>query len=213
MEELKNNNFGLNSGYAGEIRHGDKLLEATRLWCDTVSSWATLCDVTAFEKEVQGWLELRSSKCTEYAMNQPSVQRELGAEEECEFHGFLVCYVSLLFVLRGPAPLVNGCGGSITQRTTSDRLEELTRAQNAMWQQLKVVAELVARLVNLVTNNTCASAGAGKRASRVLQLLHNLQLSLRALALRQELRAMTLGSTQRPPLAFLQALQTQSALA
>ena len=160
-----NDDFGLNSGYAGEIRHTDRLLEATQQWCDSISSWAALCDVAAFEKEVQGWLQLQSYNCIEYAMNPASVRRNILVEEEREFHGLLVSYVSSLFVPRRLAPPVNDYEESITQQTTPDQLEELTTACSDMRQQLKVVAEHVAQLVDLFANNTPASAGAEKRSS------------------------------------------------
>ena len=160
-----NDDFGLNSGYAGEIRHADRLLEATKQWCDSISSWAALCDVAAYEKEVQGWLQLQSYNCIEFAMNSASVRRNILNEEEREFHGLLVSYVSSLFVPRRLAPPVSDYEESITQQTTPDQLEELTTTCSHMRQQLKVVAEHVAQLVDLFANNTQASAGAEKCSS------------------------------------------------
>ena len=54
---------------------------------------------------------------------------------------------------------------SITQQTTSDKLEELPTTYSDMQQQLKVVAEQVSQLVDLLANNRRASVGAGKRSS------------------------------------------------
>ena len=89
--------FGLNSGYTGEIRHADKLLEATQQWCHSISSWAALCDVAALEKEVQGWWQLQSYKCLQYAMNPASVRRGILADEN-SFMTFwpAMCFHSLL---------------------------------------------------------------------------------------------------------------------
>ena len=160
-----NDEFGLNSGYAAEMRHADRLLEATKQLCDSISIWAALCDLAAFEKEGQGWLQLQSYNCIEFAMNSASVRRNMLNEEEREFHGLLVSYVSSLFVPRRLAPPVNDYEESITQQTTPDQLEELTTTCSDMQQHLKVVAEHIAQLVDFFANNTRASAGAEKRSS------------------------------------------------
>ena len=94
-----------------------------------------------------------------------SLQRELVAGEEREFHGLLVPYVSSLFVSHSHAPPMNHCRESITQQPTSHRLEELTKAHRDMQQQLKVGAEEPAQLLHLFGNNKRASDCAGKRSS------------------------------------------------
>ena len=110
-------------------------------------------------------MQLQSYNCIEFAVNPASVQRNILNEEEREFHGLLVSYVSSLFVPRRLAPPVNDYEESITQQTTPDQLEELTTTCSDMPQQLIVVAEHVAQLVDLFANNTRASAGAEKRSS------------------------------------------------
>ena len=60
---------------------------------------------------------------------------------------------------------MNNYDESITQQTTSDNLEELPTTYSDMRQQLKVVAEQVSQLVDLLADNRRASAGAGKRSS------------------------------------------------